>query len=282
MSNKIANSQNIIVGAGSVYIGPANCVNTEIVPVSASEALIDPTNVAKTDWGKWRYVGYTTEGVTMTIEPDFLDITVDQLLDAARIFKQAQTARIETSLAEATLENLYIALGLQEEDAWWDNAKITGDAYYYNNVGGATMSSTTGGEGSIIGGASTASANIGSGTFETASHQAVTGINLQGGALGESPMERSIAVVGIGPSALASSSSEKVERIYLAYRALSVESVSNAIRRDEGTFYATNFRLMPVSDGSYGQILDRVFTAGTGSKPWPQNFKADVVACSKP
>ena len=57
-------------------------------------------------------IGYTTNGLSITFTPEWGEIQVDQLLDAARIFKTGQTATLNTTIAEATLENLAIALSV--------------------------------------------------------------------------------------------------------------------------------------------------------------------------
>ena len=48
------------------------------------------------------------------------------------------------------------------------------------------------------------------------------------------------------------------ERVYVAHRALSIESVSVSAKRDAATMFEVKFRLLPASNGSYGKIVDRV------------------------
>ena len=48
------------------------------------------------------------------------------------------------------------------------------------------------------------------------------------------------------------------ERVYVAHRALSIESVSVSAKRDAATMFEVTFRLLPASNGSYGKIVDRV------------------------
>jgi hypothetical protein len=69
-------------------------------------------------------MGYTIDGVEITLEPDMVDIVVDQLGDAAKIIEQSIKVMIKSTLAEATLANLAIAWG--RPDA----------AYTANGVGG--------------------------------------------------------------------------------------------------------------------------------------------------
>ena len=56
-------------------------------------------------------MGYTIDGVEITLEPDIVDIVVDQLGDAAKLIEQSIKVNIKTTLAEATLANLAIAWG---------------------------------------------------------------------------------------------------------------------------------------------------------------------------
>ena len=55
--------------------------------------------------------------------------------------------------------------------------------------------------------------------------------------------------------------SESIERIYVAYRALSIENVTVSAKRDEATMFEVSFRLLPNDSGSYGKIVDRTIPA---------------------
>jgi hypothetical protein len=89
-----------------------------------------------------------------------------------------------------------------------------------------------------------------------------TGSNVLGlaaGALGEKPVERSLIAVGPGPAVAGSNT----ERVYLARRVLSMETVSHALRRNESTVYPVTFRCLPAdgyANAEYGEILDRVYS----------------------
>lgn len=72
-------------------------------------------------------IGYTTNGLSITFTPEWGEIQVDQLLDAARIFKTGQTAALNTTIAEATLENLAIALAVPEDGYPTTYASTSGD-----------------------------------------------------------------------------------------------------------------------------------------------------------
>jgi hypothetical protein len=78
-------------------------------------------------------------------------------------------------------------------------------------------------------------------------------LNLSAGDIGDVPVERGLIAVGPGTG----DASLNVERIYVAYRALSIESVSVSAKRDEATMFEVSFRLLPNDNGSYGKIVDR-------------------------
>jgi hypothetical protein len=83
-------------------------------------------------------------------------------------------------------------------------------------------------------------------------------LNLKAGNLGECPVERGLVAVGPGTGDCALGS--ELERIYVAYRALSIENVSVSAKRDEATMFEVSFRLLPNDAGSYGKIVDRTVT----------------------
>jgi hypothetical protein len=86
-------------------------------------------------------------------------------------------------------------------------------------------------------------------------------LNLSAGQLGECPVERGLVAVGPGTGDCEIGSS--IERVYVAYRALSIESVTVSAKRDEATMFEVSFRLLPNDNGSYGKIVDRTISAGS-------------------
>jgi hypothetical protein len=84
-------------------------------------------------------------------------------------------------------------------------------------------------------------------------------LNLSAGDIGDVPVERGLVAVGPGTG----DASENIERVYVAYRALSIESVSVSAKRDEATMFEVSFRLLPNDNASYGKIVDR--TVGVAS-----------------
>jgi hypothetical protein len=84
-------------------------------------------------------------------------------------------------------------------------------------------------------------------------------LNLSAGDIGECPVERGLVAVGPGTGDCEIGSS--LERVYIAYRALSIESVTVAAKRDEATMFEVSFRLLPNDTASYGKIVDRTIPA---------------------
>jgi len=78
-------------------------------------------------------------------------------------------------------------------------------------------------------------------------------MDMTAGDIGEVPVERGIVAVGPGSGA----ADAGLERIYAAFRALSIENVTVSAKRDEPTMYEVSFRLLPNDNASYGKIVDR-------------------------
>lgn len=84
-------------------------------------------------------------------------------------------------------------------------------------------------------------------------------LNMSAGDIGECPVERGL--VAVGPGTGDCDASSELERIYVAYRALSIQNVSVAAKRDAATMFEVSFRLLPNDVASYGKIVDRTIPA---------------------
>jgi len=103
------NVKNVIVGAANVFVSASYGNNRPAEPSwntasSAATSLRGSTS-------SWVETGLTTEGIELSYEPTYGEVTVDQLLDVAKIFKQSLKVTLKTTLAEATLTNLEFAFG---------------------------------------------------------------------------------------------------------------------------------------------------------------------------
>ena len=208
-------SANIIVGAAALFTFESGEMTDADLPNA-----VDATDYKTTLSGDadFRNVGYTSNGLELQFQPDFGEVSVDQVLDVAKLYKQGMQVNLNTAFAEATLENLLVAI-----------ARPTTDA---------SIPSTGPFTGEDV-------------------------LNLSAGELGECPVERGLVAVGPGTGDCEAGSA--IERIYVAYRALSIESVTVSAKRDEATMFEVSFRLLPNDSGSYGKIVDR--TVAAGNKP---------------
>lgn len=216
-------SANILVGAAAIFVGdPATAtVPAPETGIAYVETLSD--NAITTDPGYgWRNVGYTSNGLELAFAPEFGEVQVDQVLDVAKMFKSGMTVTLNTSMAEATLENLAFAIASPQ-------AVATDDTVNDKDL-------------------------VGTPTWGAAN----TSLDVMAGSLGDCPVEKKLIAVGTGLGEC--SASEKQERIYTAYRVLSIDSVSISQKRDEATTFDVSFRLLPDGLGRYGQIVDRTYT----------------------
>ena len=198
----LGSSSNIIVGAAQLWVHEAGPLAVGGNPAFVSGTKYATTMDADTDF---RNVGYTSNGFELQFQPDFGEVTVDQILDVAKLYKQGMQVNLNTSFAESTLENLVIAIAASDNDL---NAGV---------------------------------------------------LDLRAGNLGECPLERGLVAVGPGTGDCEEGSNK--ERVYVAYRALSIENVTVSAKRDEATMFEVSFRLLPEDGGSYGKIIDRTVSA---------------------
>jgi hypothetical protein len=200
-------SSNIIVGAAALFVADTTLTPGTLEPFS-TEVSFRETLSNDADYTN---VGYTMNGLEMQFQPDFGEVQVDQILDVAKLYKQGMQVNLATAFAEATLENLLLALAFGSDE-------LTGNV---------------------------------------ATHTGKT-LNLSAGDIGECPVERGIVAVGPGTGDCVDS--PFVERVYTAYRALSIENVTVSAKRDEASMFEVSFRLLPEdTSGSYGKIVDRTF-----------------------
>lgn len=223
MAYSRGDSKQIIVGAAALFVS----VGSEFDYTNTSPAL--PDFVAGTSYRETlsnattvvRNVGYTSNGLEIQFQPDFGEVQVDQLLDVAKLYKQGMQVSLNTAFAEETLQNLLVAIAAKNSD-------LTQNVKMDNPL----------------------EVNIGSGV------NYADVLELASGELGECPVERGVIAVGPGTGDCAAGSS--IERIYVAYRALSIENVTVSAKRDEASMFEVSFRLLPANNGSYGKIVDRL------------------------
>jgi len=226
MAYQRGTSSNIIVGAAALYAYESGEMAYSNLPAASSDASYRETLSNNTSF---RNVGYTSNGIELTFAPDFGEVSVDQVLDVAKLYKQGMTVNLNTSFAEATLENLLLAL-----------ARPRTDAFVSSGTGGLTGEDT---------------------------------LQLSAGDIGDCPIERGLVAVGPGTGDCAAGST--IERIYVAYRAISIDSVTVSAKRDAATMFDVSFRLLPNNSGTYGRIVDRTLAAGNKTGYPTSNVTSD-------
>jgi len=220
MAYSRGDNKNIIVGAAAFFVADGPLDPTATTGTGSGGAATYPDFDANesyrdtlSDETDFVNVGYTSNGLEVMFEPDFGEVTVDQTLDVAKLYKQGMKVSMKTSFAEATLENLLVAVAGSSSSLSGDKATSSGQS-----------------------------------------------LNLSAGDIGECPLERGIIAVGPGTGDCAESA--QVERAYIGYRALSIESVTVSAKRDEPSAFEVNFRMLPEdTTGSYGKVIDRTWAA---------------------
>jgi hypothetical protein len=219
----LGNSNQIIVGAAQLFVSNAGALEynagADVYTFGSGSVSQIPgftpgtpyANTVEAD-ANFRNVGYTMNGLEVQFQPDFGEVQVDQLLDVAKLYKQGMQVNMVTAFAEATLENLLVAVAGQDND------------------------------------------------YDDSDEDEVT-LDLASGELGSVPVERALIAVGPGSGDPAATGANKVERVYVAHRALSIDSVTVSAKRDEPSMFEVSFRLLPTANGSYGKIVDRVVGA---------------------
>lgn len=113
------NAKNILVGASPLFISEKDSTQSGYAVqepgTSASAAYVTGESYTTTLNGlngtKYRNVGYTNNGLQITYNPTYDSVTVDQLLDTAKLFKSAMEVMIATEMSEGTLENILVVFG---------------------------------------------------------------------------------------------------------------------------------------------------------------------------
>ena len=100
------NNQNIIVGAASFFVANYILGSGGLPAQSANQSYRE----VLTSSANFRNVGYTSNGLDLSFQPNFGEVSVDQILDVAKLYKQGMQVSLKTAFAEATLENLLVAL----------------------------------------------------------------------------------------------------------------------------------------------------------------------------
>lgn len=124
MAQNTGNAKNILVGASPLFLSNIDITSADYLEnqepgatgdyafeagISYTQTLNNIDQVAG-EFG-YRNVGYTNNGLQVTYNPSYGSVTVDQLLDTAKLFKESMEVMIATEMAEGTLENVLTVFG---------------------------------------------------------------------------------------------------------------------------------------------------------------------------
>ena len=237
-------AKNILVGASPLYISASDSTvdgyKENLLDRASGGISFTARTTAKTALdasSDVRNVGFTNNGLQITYNPTYDSVTVDQLLDTAKLFKSAMEVMIATEMSEGTLENTLVVFG----------------------QGGATLTKQ---------GTAGATTDDYPTKGATSADDKTLTLGLEAGSLGIAPTERQLFAIGQAPTLAKTSSGEvdaTTERVYYARRVLSVEQSQFSLARTAATTFPVTFRLLPSGDSShvgseYGKIIDRVLS----------------------
>jgi hypothetical protein len=236
------NTKNVIVGAADIFVSTATGDSRAQTEDANLAALLPSGQSARTGLlasADYNEIGFTNSGLEVSYEPNYGEVMVDQLLDAARLFKQTLKVMLKTELVEATLENLQLSWGQMDT--------------YYVNATGSSISSVDALDSTKIQAADSLSNSL----------------HLAAGALGDAPVERTLIAIGNAPGVIngdgTKSSKRNKERVYVARRVVSIDTTAHGLKRDAATVFPVNFRCLPDDRKSsyagqeYGIVIDRVW-----------------------
>ena len=128
MAQNAGNAINILVGAsplfisnldvtsGASYVENAEPGSTAAGAFVSGESYTTTLNaITPSTTFAYRNVGFTNNGLQITYNPTYDSVTVDQLLDTAKLFKSAMEVMIATELSEGTLENVLVVFGQSDD-----------------------------------------------------------------------------------------------------------------------------------------------------------------------
>ena len=97
----------VLIGTGVLYIKDNSTASLAFPGDDASGNWVDPTGMTVA----WDEVGYSEDGWTLEVDKTFEDVMVAEQLDPIKSLKSAQEVRLTGEMAQASLDNLSVALG---------------------------------------------------------------------------------------------------------------------------------------------------------------------------
>jgi len=113
-ANAFVASKNRYVPAFSSGESYTKTLNKVLTTTGATQTAT-PSEATPAIGAAYRNVGYTNNGLQISYQPTYDSVTVDQLLDTAKLFKSAMQVQISTEMAEGTLENVLAVFGQRSD-----------------------------------------------------------------------------------------------------------------------------------------------------------------------
>ena len=86
-------STNIIVGAAAFYVADTTLTPASLASFVGNASFKDTLSVN----ADYTNVGYTSNGLELQFQPDFGEVSVDQVLDVAKLYKQGMQVNMATA-----------------------------------------------------------------------------------------------------------------------------------------------------------------------------------------
>ena len=212
--------ENVVVGAASLYVS-----NEGVDDVTVKPAFVPETTPGAGDGESYRD---TLEGVAW--DPTITDTSLASAWKPAGFTQEGLEISYEPDYGDVEVDQLLDSALVFKQSMRVSLNTTLAEATLYNLMlaWGQSAASLTGTDGEQE-------------------------LDMEGGSLGEAPIERGFIAVGTSPR----EGGKYGERVYHAYRTLNVEQSTHSMRRSENTGIPVAFRALPASSGLYGKIKDR-------------------------
>lgn len=222
---ELGKAENIIVGAASLYMGNEGVDDVKVKPAFANEAT-----PGANDGKSYRETLQGTTATPVVHDPSETDASEAKAWRPVGFTQEGLEISYEPDYGDVEVDQLLDSAVVFKQSMRVSLNTTLAEATLYNLMvaWGQSGSTLTGNAGEQE-------------------------LDIEGGSLGEAPVERPFIAVGNSPRA----GDKYGERVYHAYRTLNVEASTHSMRRNENTGIPVSFRALPADNGLYGKIKDR-------------------------
>ena len=222
---ELGKAENIIVGAASLYMG-----NEGVDDVTVKPAVANETSPGDNDGKSYRETLQGTTAAPVVYDPAETDASEATAWRPVGFTQEGLEISYEPDYGDVEVDQMLDSAVVFKQSMRVSLNTTLAEATLYN------LMVAWGQSGSTLTG--------------TAGEQE---LDIEGGSLGEAPIERPFIAVGNSPR----EGGKYGERVYHAYRTLNVEASTHSMRRNENTGIPVSFRALPADNGLYGKIKDR-------------------------